>query len=132
MAIASIKGFLAQHNLATPQQFDEWHKAWRVAGEGGSTDTLLVFMARERGNSEEAFLQDLAKALGWPFIDLAKTECPSRGPQKNLHQGRFSILRAAGPIRGGPPARWSVSNPFDAAMLSAVQFDARVPGAIRA
>src|SRR5579864_6396678 len=82
MSMVSIKGLLASNNLATPQQFDEWNKAWRVALEGGSTDTLMSFIAREKGSSEEAFLQDLAKVLSWPFIDLAKSEVSSEARKK--------------------------------------------------
>src|SRR5258708_2741705 len=72
MAFKSLKEFLAQLDLATPEQFDEWKKAWAVAAESGSQETLLAFMCRERGLAEDAFLQKLAQALGWPYLDLAK------------------------------------------------------------
>src|SRR5580698_7199836 len=125
MANVSIKGLLARHNLATPQQFDEWHKAWRVAQEAGSTESLMLFMARERGNSEEAFLQDLAKALGWPFIDLGKTELSVEARKKISTKVAFqySVL----PVKfENNRLTVAVSNPFDAAMQGAVQFDAKV------
>jgi len=126
MAIVSIKGLLAQHNLATPKQFDEWNKAWRVAQEAGSTDSLMLFIARERGSSEEAFLQDLGKALGWPYIDLAKTEVSAEARKKISTKVAFQY--AVLPVKFDEGRLTvAVSNPFDAAMLSAVQFDARVP-----
>src|SRR5580698_474603 len=126
MAIASIKGLLARHNLATPQQFDEWHKAWRVTQEAGSTDTLMLFIARERGSSEEAFLQDLAKALDWPYIDLGKTEVSAEARKKISTKVAFQY--AVLPIKfDNGRLTVAVSNPFDAAMQGAVQFDARVP-----
>ncbi len=50
--------------------------------EGGSQDTLLSFVARERGTTEELFLQDLAKALNWPYVDLPKTEVPPETRKK--------------------------------------------------
>src|SRR4051794_21712459 len=74
MAFASIKSLLARHSLATPQQFEEWSKAWRTTVESGSQDSLLSFIARERGVAEDAFLQELAKALNWSFIDLPKID----------------------------------------------------------
>ena len=59
-------------NLATPDQVDEWSKAWRVAVESGSQETFLAFVCRERGLAEEIFLQQLAQAMKWPFLDLPK------------------------------------------------------------
>ena len=48
--------------VGTPAQFDEWQKAWRVAAENGSQETLLGFICREQGLTEELFLQKLAQA----------------------------------------------------------------------
>ena len=63
MAFSSIKDFFAQVALVTPDQFEEWNKAWRVAAENGSTESLLSFICRERGVAEDIFLQQLAVAL---------------------------------------------------------------------
>jgi general secretion pathway protein E/type IV pilus assembly protein PilB len=126
MAIVSIKGILARHNLATPQQFDEWHKAWRVAQEAGSADPFMVFMARERGSSEAAFLQELARALDWPYIDLAKSEVSAEARKKISTKVAFQYTVLPVKFEDGR-LTVAVSNPFDAAMLGAVQFDARVP-----
>jgi len=126
MAIVSIKEILARHNLATPRQFDEWNKAWRVAQEGGSTDTLMLFIARERGGSEEAFLQELAKALGWPYIDLAKSEVSAEARKKISTKIAFQYGVLPVKLEGGKLIV-AASNPFDAAMLGAVQFDASIP-----
>ncbi|HKI70168.1 MAG TPA: type II/IV secretion system protein, partial [Verrucomicrobiae bacterium] len=63
----TLRNFFARIGLATPDQFDMWSQAWRVAVAGGSQETLLAFMCRERGLSEEMFLQQLAKALNWPY-----------------------------------------------------------------
>ena len=59
MALKSIKTILAEASLVAPEQFQEWSKAWRTAVEGGSTESLLGFFARENGISEEQFLQRL-------------------------------------------------------------------------
>src|SRR5258706_960451 len=82
MAFVSLKQFLGQMGLATPEQFDEWSKAWQVAVLSGSQESLLAFICRERGLSEELFLQQLAKVLGWPFLDLRKTDVPPEARQK--------------------------------------------------
>jgi len=74
MALVSIKNLLAENDLATPAQFEDCSKAWRVAVDSGSQDSLLTFIARERGLSEDVFLQQLAKALGWTYLDLAKMD----------------------------------------------------------
>src|SRR5882757_9823271 len=120
MAIASIKTLLAKNNLASAQQFDAWSKAWRVAVEGGSQDSLLSFIARERGVSEEAFLQDLAKVLGWNYIDLPKTEVSVEARKKISTKVAFQYSVLPVKFENGQ-LQVAVSNPFDAAMLSAVQ-----------
>jgi type II secretion system protein E len=126
MAFASIKSLLARHNLATTQQFEEWSKAWRKAVESGSQDSLLAFIARERGVSEDAFLQDLAKALNWSFIDLPKTDVSPEA--RNRISTKVAFQYTVLPIKfENGQLHVAVSNPFDAAMLSAVQFDARTP-----
>src|ERR1700674_4079224 len=82
MGFASIRDFFAQVALVTPEQFEEWNKAWRVAMEGGSQESLLAFICREKGIAEEVFLQQLAAGLGWPYLDLPKLEVPPDARQK--------------------------------------------------
>src|SRR5512137_2567422 len=76
MAFLSLKQFLARMGLATPEQFDEWNKAWKVAVASGSQESLLAFVCRERGLAEDVFLQKLAQALEWPYLDLPKLTVP--------------------------------------------------------
>ena len=126
MSFNSIKDVLARAALATPDQFNTWTKAWRVASENGSQEPMLAFFSRERGLSEEAFLQDLARALNWPYVDLPKLSVPSEAQQKISTKVAFqySVL----PIRmENGVLDVAVSNPFDTAMLNAVQFDAQCP-----
>ena len=124
MAFASIKDFFAGIAVATPAQFDAWTKAWRVAAESGSQESLLAFICRERGISEENFLQQMAKALNWPYLDLPKLSIPPEVRQKISTKVAFqySVLPVA--TENGS-VQIAVSNPFDAAMLSAVRFDAQ-------
>src|SRR6185436_3813744 len=82
MGFTSIKNVLAQATLASPQQLDEWNKAWRVAVENGSTETLFGFYCREIGTTEEAFLQKLAEILKWPYLDLPKLEVSNEARAK--------------------------------------------------
>jgi type II secretion system protein E len=123
MAFASIKDFFSQLAIATPQQFEEWTKAWRVAVEGGSQESLLAFICRERGISEESFLQQMAKALNWPYLELPKISIPPEVRQRISTKVAFqySVLPVA--AENGS-VQVVVSNPFDNAMLNAVRFDA--------
>src|SRR5215471_11401090 len=73
MAFVSIKQVLAEASLAPPEQFETWLKGWRVAADNGSQESLLAFFSREAGLSEEVFLQRLATALGWPYLELARS-----------------------------------------------------------
>src|SRR5580700_1783210 len=126
MAFSSIKDFFAQVALVTPDQFEEWNKAWRVAVENGSQESLPAFIGREKGVAEDVFLQQLAGALNWPYLDLGKLavspEACLKVPTKVAFQ--YSVL----------PTRFEngelqvvISNPFDAAMLNTVRFNAGGP-----
>ncbi len=126
MALVSIKNLLAESELATPAQFEECNKAWRIALDGGSQESLLNFICRERGLSEEVFLQNLAKALGWSYLDLAKMDPQSEARNKISTKVAFQYSVLPAKFENGV-VLVAVSNPFDAAMLSAVQFDARGP-----
>ena len=126
MALVSIKNLLAQHDLASPKQFEDWNKAWRLAVEGGSQEGFLSFIARERGMSDEAFLQQLAKILGWPFIEIGKLDIPVDARKKISTKNAFQYSVLPTKFEDGH-LEVAVSNPFDAAMLSSVQFDARCP-----
>jgi type II secretion system protein E len=126
MAIVSIKTLLERHSLATPRQLDDWNKAWRVAVEAGSPETLLSFIAHEKGVTEEIFLQDLAKALGWPFVDVAKMDVPAEARKRISTKVAFQYSVLPTQFENGQ-LQVAVSNPFDAAMLGAVQFDAHMP-----
>src|SRR6476646_7310347 len=77
MAFLSLKDFVGRMGLATPEQFEEWTKAWRVALTSGSQESLLGFICRERGMAEDLFLQQLAQALNWPYLDLPKLTVPA-------------------------------------------------------
>ncbi|HEX3987821.1 MAG TPA: GspE/PulE family protein [Verrucomicrobiae bacterium] len=126
MAFVSLKDFFDRMGLVTPQQFADLSKAWRVAADNGSQETLLAFMCRERGVAEDVFLQKLAQALNWPFIEMAKVEVPP--PARNKISTKVAFQHSVMPTDMLDGAvQIAVSNPFDTAMLNAVRFDARGP-----
>src|SRR5438552_5331075 len=126
MPFISVKDIFAQGGLASHDQFDEWSRAWRVAAENGSQERILAFFSRERGLSEQVFLQQLAHAFGWPFVDLPQLPVAPEARQKISTKVAFQYFVL--PIRFENGAvQVAVSNPFDTAMLNAVQFDAQCP-----
>src|SRR6185369_13302504 len=76
--------------------------------------------------AEDVFLQKLAQALNWPYVDLTKVKIAAEARNKISTKVAFqynvlpthmqdSVLQVA------------VCNPFDTAMLNAVRFDAKGP-----
>ncbi len=126
MAFVSFREFVARMGLATPGQFEEWTRAWRVAVQGGSQESLLGFVCRERGLTEDVFLQDLAKALQWPYLDLPKLKVPAEARTRISTKVAFQYSVLPTQVTDGT-LQVAVSNPFDTAMLNAVRFDARGP-----
>src|SRR2546428_12799073 len=126
MAFISLKDFLGRTDLATAEQFDTWNKAWRVAAESGSQESLLGFICRERGLAEDVFLQQLARALNWPFLDLPKISVPAEARNRISTKVAFQHSILPTQVNDGT-LQVAVSNPFDTAMLNAVRFDAHGP-----
>ena len=126
MSFVSITNLLAQVTLASPEQLSAWSKAWRAAQEGGSTESLLEYICRESGQSEEVFLQSLGKLLGWPYLDLRAFTVPTEARNKISTKVAFQYIALPTDFRNNQ-LQVVVSNPFDPAMLNAVQFDARHP-----
>ena len=126
MAFVSLKDFFNRVGLVTPEQFVELNKAWRVAADNGSQEPLLTFICRERGIAEDVFLQKLAQALNWPFLEMAKLEVPA--PARNKISTKVAFQHSIMPTDlVDNTVQIAVSNPFDTAMLNAVRFDARGP-----
>ncbi|HEY4952103.1 MAG TPA: ATPase, T2SS/T4P/T4SS family [Verrucomicrobiae bacterium] len=126
MAFSSVKNLVASVAEASPEQFDGWRAAWRTSADNGSTEPLLAFIARERGVTEDVFVQRLAAKLDWPYLDLPKISIPTEARNKISTKVAFqySILPAA--VNNGT-LQVVTSDPFDAAMMNAVRFDARMP-----
>ena len=101
-------------------------KSWRTAADGGSAEPLLIVRRRERGVAEDVFTQRLAATLGWPYLDLPKLAIPTEARNKISTKVAFqySVLPTA--LENGA-LQVVVSDPFDAAMMNAVRFNARMP-----
>src|SRR5208283_47025 len=126
MGFSPIRNLIASVADAPPGQFDNWRESWRAATNGGSTEPLLGFIARERGLTEDAFLQKLAQTLGWPFLDLPKHTTPPEARNKISTKIAFQYFVLPTDVNDGT-LQVVVSDPFDAAMMNAVRFDARMP-----
>ena len=124
MTFGSLKNLFAQAGLVTPERFDEVNKAWRVASQSGSAESLLEFICRESGLGEEAFLQQLARHLNWPFLQLKSLAVPTEARNKISTKVAFQYSVLPTNFENGA-LQVAISNPFDMAMLSAVQFDAK-------
>ncbi len=126
MSFVSLNNVFAQAAQTSAQQIADWAKAWRIATESGSQETLVDFICRESGLSEEHFLSHLATVLKWPFIDLRKSTVPTEA--RNAISTKVAFQFNAIPIDAqNGTLVIAVSNPFDTAMLNAVQFDAGKP-----
>jgi hypothetical protein len=126
MPFASISNVFASAELASPERFSAMRKAWRVTVENGAQESLLAFVARESGLTEEILLQRLSAILGWPFIDLPRLNIPAEARQRISTKVAFQHLALPTAVNE-KLLQVTVSNPFDTAMLNAVQFDARGP-----
>jgi type II secretion system protein E len=126
MAFNSVKTLVASVAEASPQQFDDWRKSWRAAADAGSSEPLLTFVARERGMVEDVFMQRLAAALGWPFLDLGKLTIEDEVRSKISTKIAFQFFVMPVALNNGV-LQIAASDPFDAAMMSAVRFDAKMP-----
>jgi len=126
MAFSPVRNLVATVADASPAQFDDWRKSWRAAADAGSAEPLLTFVARERGVAEDVFIQKLATALGWPYLELPKLtiENEVRGKISTKIAFQYFVMPVA--INNGV-LQIAVSDPFDAAMMNAVRFDAKMP-----
>src|SRR5258708_40379834 len=126
MAFVSLREFLSRMGWAPPDQFDEWNKGWKVATAGGSQESLLGFICRERGLADDVVLQKLAQALNWPFLDLAKLQVPAEGRNRISTQVAFQYsLLPTMPEEGNLQVRGR--NPFRTARLNPVGAARRRP-----
>ena len=126
MAFVSVRNVLAEAGVVTPSQVDEWLKAWQATAAAGTQDPLMSFVSREQGITEDVFLQKLAAVLQWPYLDLPKLEIKNEVRSKISTKVAFQHFVLPTELKDGT-LQVAVSNPFDTALLNAVQFDAACP-----
>lgn len=122
----SLPSIFERAGLATREQFRDWSAGWRAAVAAGATETQVAFFAREGGLSEEQFLRKLADALGWSFLELNRLTVPAEARKKVSTKVAFQHVVIPTRFEGGV-LEAACHNPFDTAMLAAVQFDAGGP-----
>ena len=84
---------------------------------------MLAFVAREKGLAEDAFLERLAKAMSLRFVNL-KDISPSAEARKRVTT-KVAFQHFVLPIHAeNGTLEVAVSDPFDSAMINAVQFNA--------
>ena len=76
--------------------------------------------------AEDVFIQRLATALGWPYLDLPKLVVPTEARNKISTKIAFQYFILPIAVNDGV-LQIAVSDPFDAAMMNAVRFDAHMP-----
>jgi type II secretion system protein E len=127
MAFTSLKSVFARAALASPDQVDSWSRAWRLATDNGSLEPRLTFFAREAGLSEDGFLQKLAESLGWSYVDMKGVTVSSEVCRRISTKVAFQYFAMPIAVEDDDVLKVAVSDPFDASMLGAVQFEARGP-----
>ena len=126
MAYLSIKSALADAGLATPSQFGDWRDRWMTALDNGSEDRFIDFARRERGLSEEAFLEKLSEVTEFPYLDLEENEGSNEARVRVSTKVAFQFKVIPVDFEE-QTLRVAVSDPFDAAMQSAVEYSANGP-----
>ena len=126
MAIRSVKEILAAAGIVSAGEFEGRKASWRASRDNGNLETLLAFLGREAGFSEELTLQKLATEIGWAFVDLSRTPPTPEAQKKISTKVAFQYVVFPTRIENGV-LQIVVSDPFDAAMLNAVQFEAQSP-----
>ena len=126
MGVISVNKILSEAADCSVEQIQTWNKAWQTAVENGSQETLIEFICRERGISQDQFLQKLAKLLNYPYLELSKISIPTEARNRISTKVAFQYTVMPTAVENGS-LQVVTSNPFDSAMLSAVQFDAGVP-----
>jgi type II secretion system protein E len=126
MAIRSVQDILIAAGLVTRGQFETRKASWRASRENGNQETLLAFLGREAGFSEDQTLQKLGQEIGWPFVDLARMPPSPEAQRKISTKVAFQYVVFPTRLENGV-LQVAVSDPFEAAMLNAVQFEAQGP-----
>ena len=123
MLAASLTTLFEEEGLATREEFSHWLRAWKTSVDGGATDSMLSFFAREKGASEDEYLDKVARILGWERVDILQADISREASMKLSPKVAFQFTVM--PISLEEDLLTvAVCDPFDLSMLNSVRFDA--------
>ncbi len=126
MALRPVKDLLTAAGIPVTGTLEAQARSWRTSRDNGNTETFLAYLGREAGFSEDQTLQKLAPVLGWDYLDLSRNT-PSPEAQKRVStKVAFQYIVFPTSLQDGT-LQLAVSDPFDAAMMNAVQYEAQCP-----
>lgn len=124
MLTASLTTLFEDEGLATREEFSHWLRAWRASIDGGATDSMLSFFAREKGVSEDEYLDKVARILNWERVDILQVDISREASMKLSPKVAFQFTVMPVSLEEDL-LTVAVCDPFDLAMLNSVRFDAR-------
>ncbi len=124
MLTASLTTLFEDEGLATREEFSHWLRAWRASIDGGATDSMLSFFAREKGVSEDEYLDKVARILNWERVDVLQADVSREASMKISPKVAFQFTVMPVSLEEDVLTA-AVCDPFDLAMLNSVRFDAR-------
>lgn len=124
MLTASLTTLFEDEGLATREEFSHWLRAWRASVDGGATDSMLSFFAREKGVSEDEYLDKVARILNWERVDILQVDISREASMKLSPKVAFQFTVMPVSLEEDL-LTVAVCDPFDLAMLNSVRFDAR-------
>ena len=123
MAVATLVNLFEEAGLATRDEFAMWLKAWRTSVDSGGTDSMLTFFAREKGLSDDEYLDKLAAMLHWERVDVLHAEVSREASTRISPKVAFQYTVIPVALEEDL-LTVAVCNPFDMSMLDMVRFNA--------
>jgi len=126
VAYTTFQNFCEAAQLVQKGGFVAVRGRWQAALATGGTETLPEFLLRESGQTEEAYLAQVAEAFDWGRVDLSDVrptnESIRRIPSKVANQYKVIPVKVEEGV-----VEVAVSNPFETGLLGAVRFAAQGP-----
>ncbi|MFM1944927.1 MAG: hypothetical protein RI897_3909 [Verrucomicrobiota bacterium] len=126
MAYRPIASLMNEAGLATAEEIHGYRQSWQTATQGGSQESLLEFIAREKGLTEESLLRQISSIVNLPYLDLPHLSIGPEITRRISTKVAFQYLVLPTKFENDT-LEVAVSNPFDVDLLSALQFDAQCP-----
>ncbi|MCC6232358.1 MAG: type II/IV secretion system protein [Verrucomicrobiales bacterium] len=126
MALRPVKDLLTAAGIPVSGPLEAQARSWRTSRDNGNTETFLAYLGREAGFSEDQTLQKLAPVLGWDYLDLPRNPPQPEAQKRVSTKVAFQYVVFPTRLENGV-LQLAVSDPFDAAMMNAVQYEAQCP-----